>query len=192
MKKVLWFDTETTGLCAVKNDIIQIAGEILINDVVVEEFDIRCQPISYEHIHPKALECNGMTIEQIRTFQTAGDGCKEFLTILEKYIDPEDPENCARFIPAGQNIPYDIKMLVGWFDKNTDPKEDVAHFLTPETIDTQVIAKSIPKHILKTDNYKLGTLAARFGIEFKAHDALEDIKATRKVYAELINLKGNR
>jgi DNA polymerase III alpha subunit (gram-positive type) len=179
MKKVLWFDTETTGLCAVKNDIIQIAGEILIDDVAVEEFDIRCQPTSYEHVHPKALECNGMTLEQIRTFQTSGDGCKEFLAILEKYIDPEDPQNCARFIPAGQNIPYDIKMLVGWFDKNTNPKEDVAHYLTPEVIDTKVIAKNSP---IEFENHKLETLAAHFGIKYNAHDALADIQTTRKIY----------
>jgi DNA polymerase III epsilon subunit-like protein len=191
MKKVLWFDTETTGLNSVKNDIIQIAGEILIDDVVVEEFDIKCQPTSYEHIQPKALEVNGMTIEQIREFQTSGDGCKEFLAILEKHVDIKGTSVDERFIPAGQNIPYDIKMLVGWFAKNTNPKENVANYLTPETIDTKVIAKSIPAHILNVENHKLTTLAARFGIKFNAHDALEDIKTTRKVYAELIKLKAD-
>jgi DNA polymerase-3 subunit epsilon len=186
--KQLWFDTETTGLDAVKNDIIQIAGEIIIDGEVVEEFNIRCQPTSYEHVHPKALECNGMTIEQIRTFQTSGDGCKEFLAILEKYFTGSLNDGNLKFTPAGQNIPFDIGFVDQWIVK-TGPKVILDDYLTTEVIDTRVIAKSIPKDILKVENHKLTTLAERFGIEFEAHDALEDIKATRKVYTELIELK---
>jgi DNA polymerase III epsilon subunit-like protein len=35
------------------------------------------------------------------------------------------------------------------------------------------------------DNYKLTTVCEFFGIEFKAHDALADIKATRELEAHL-------
>jgi DNA polymerase III alpha subunit (gram-positive type) len=186
MKKVLWFDTETTGLNPVKNDIVQIAGIIEVDGEVVEKFNIKCQPTSYDDVQPRALEVHGMTIDQIKQFQTAQEGWCHFITIIKKYKG-------VKLIPAGHNIPFDIKFLAQWFIKNGS-KMNIYDYLSKEVIDTLLIAKSIPKHVLKTENHKLVTLAAHFDIPIDAHDALSDIEATKEVYGKLnseFEVKGN-
>ena len=107
--KVNHFDTETTGLDAVKNDIIQIAGIIEIDGEVMEEFHFKCQPHSYENISPQALKINGYTVEQLKTFEDPHVIHKKLVDIFSKYIDKYDRED--KFYPAGQNIRFDMGFL---------------------------------------------------------------------------------
>ena len=55
MKKLLYFDTETTGLDPVRNGIIQIAGIIVIDGEVKEEFNIKMQPHENDEITQRRI-----------------------------------------------------------------------------------------------------------------------------------------
>ena len=63
--KCLWFDTETTGLNPHNNDIIQIAGCVVIGREIVEDFEFLCKPFKPENVEQKALDTNGRTVEEI-------------------------------------------------------------------------------------------------------------------------------
>ena len=65
MSKILWFDVETTGLSAYKNDIIQLAVIITVDGKVVETHDLRCQPFDKMAIDSRAMKIHGITEKEI-------------------------------------------------------------------------------------------------------------------------------
>ena len=87
MKKVLYFDTETTGLDSVKNDIIQLAGFIEIDGIIKEKFNYNMQPFSYENITSKSIQVHGIDIEKMKTFRHTALVHNEFVLLLGKYVD---------------------------------------------------------------------------------------------------------
>jgi DNA polymerase III epsilon subunit-like protein len=176
--KILYLDTETTGLDPKKNDIIQIGGIYEKDGIVIEEFDIKMQPLSYDNIEPKALETNGFTIEQIRTFPTQKEGYDAFVKKIQGY------EGKDKFSLVGQNCRYDIDMTIELFNKNGRKGLffgliDLTHYF-----DVMSICKAL-KHMGYIDVPKcnLEELAKYFGVvNNKAHDALEDVRVTKAIY----------
>lgn len=176
-KKILFFDTETTGLDPVKNDIIQLSGCIDIGGKTVEKFDIKMQPFSYD-ISEKALEVHGMKLEEIKTFQCAEKGYDEFINKLTFHINKFDPKDKA--YPAGYNVGFDIDFLGQFFIKNGD--KYLGSWLNWRKLDPlQMFFLADFNGVLDLPNYKLETLCDHYGIEIKAHDAMSDIMATREL-----------
>ena len=183
--KVLWFDTETTGLDPIKQDVIQIAGIVEIDGKVEEEFNIKCQPFDYNTISQDALDVHGISVEELKTFQTSSDGKNEFTNILDKYVNKFDKND--KFTPAGQNVQFDVNMIREWFIKNGE-RYGSGGYHNYHMIDTVTLARTMSyEKVFELENHKLITLANRYNIEIDAHDALSDIRATREVYKSLIN-----
>lgn len=177
--KILYVDTETTGLSAYKNDVIQIGGIIEINGKQVEEFNIRCQPFDYNTIEAKALECNGMTIDELKKLQSPEKAYQQLTKILNKYVNKYDKTD--KFIPAGQNVKFDLDMLQQFFVKNKDSY--FYSFIDRHFLDLQSISAFFQMlGYIEFPNLKLETVANKLGIQFDAHDALEDIRATRAAF----------
>ena len=109
MRKVFWFDTETTGLDEKENSMIQLAGLVEINGVVKKEVNILFRPFKNKTINPKALEVNGRTIEEIMNFPPPQIGIAQLKSILKKYVNPFVPED--KLVPAGCNVNFDIEFL---------------------------------------------------------------------------------
>jgi len=175
--KVLYFDTETTGLSPWKNDVVQIAGIIEIDGKIEDAFEFKCQPHSYENIQQKALDTNGFTIEQLRTFQSPQLVKMLITDIFDKYINKRDKED--KFYPAGQNVQFDIDMMRQFFRKAGD--NFWGSYCNYHKIDLLALTTVLKyKGIIDVPNLKLVTIAKYLGIEFDAHDALADIKTTRK------------
>lgn len=174
--KILYFDTETTGFSAKEQDIIQIAGIIEIDGSVKEEFNFKCQPFSYENISEDALKINGMTIEKLKTFKTPQEMYKKLIGIFMKYVN--NLTFSSKFVPSGQNIPFDLRFLDQFFIKNNDV--NFHSWIEPGIIDLlQLTTKLKRSGKYNFENQKLGTIAQFFNVPLIAHDALEDIKATR-------------
>jgi len=184
MKKILYFDCETTGLDPVKNDIIQIAGIVEIEGEVVDEFDFKCQPFSYSNIEPKALECNGRTIEEIKTFEQNAMVKKAFDSVLGKHCDKFNKMD--KFYPAGFNVRFDLDFLAQWFKKTGD--NYLGSWINWRGIDPLLFLYAMDlKGELSLSDYKLGTVCSHFGIDNpKAHDALSDVRATRELIRKII------
>ena len=177
-KKILWFDTETTGLSAYKNDIIQIAGMITVNGKIEEEFSYNVQPHNFNNIEPEAVRVHGITEEQMKTFMETKELHGILKDLFKKFINPFDKKD--KFTAAGYNVRFDMDMLFQFFKKCGD--NYFYSFVDGYPLDVYQGA-IILKHfgvLPQLPDYKLETVAKYLGIEIKAHDALSDIQATRE------------
>ena len=182
MKKI-WIDTETTGLNPTRHAIVQLAGIVEVDGEVKEEFDIRMRPFSGAHIDSRALECNGLTREQVMAYPEQHEGFRQFCAIMERHIDVFDRED--KFTLAGYNPKFDEDFLRALFNMNGS-KYFGSYFWFP-SIDTAAFAHEYLCSIgrrQKMPNCKLGTVAEELGLSLpdNLHDALADIRLTRQVW----------
>ena len=178
--KILWYDTETTGLTE-NSAMFQISGVIEVDGVEVEEFDIFCSPHEGADISEQALEVTGVSHEQLESYESPKKAYDELVGIFSKYIDKFDKED--KFIIAGQNVKFDIDVLNRFFKRNND--NYLGSFLNyKQVFDTLSIytALEIAEVVPKLENHKLETICKTMGVELSnAHNSLADIKATKAV-----------
>ena len=183
--KVLWLDTETTGLDAVKNDVIQMAAIIEIDGQVDCSFEFTCQPHNYDNVDQRALDVHGMQMNQLMSFEAPYKVKQQVEGVFKRYIDKFDKND--KFILAGYNVDFDARFMRQWWSKCGDKwwgsYVDYKSFdIYPMFFNYARMAK------LSLENHKLVTAAAHFGISFGeegAHDAMADIRVTREVGNEL-------
>lgn len=186
-KKILWFDTETTGLTE-KAFLYEISGIITIDGVIVEEFDIWCNvPIDSE-MSPKALELQNLTLDKIMSFPSYKNAYKQLIDIFSKYIDKYNKND--KFIIAGHNISFDIRMLDRLFKACND--NYLGSFLNYKLqFDTLSLLRAleVAEIIPEQNSHKLEDMCRYFNIPLEnAHNSLEDIKATMKLGEEILKI----
>ena len=184
MNRIAWIDTETTGLDPIKCDVVQIAILIEEEGNIVEEGNSSMRPYPNAVSADEALQMNNRTREEIAQYQSPMEGIYKFKKILETYVSPYDKRDKLFF--AGYNPSFDVDMLNHAFLKNKD------HYFFSWFFSCFIDVKScVGEHFVGSDivlpNYKLKTVCSHFDIKFKAHDAMEDIRATRELYYELKN-----
>lgn len=179
MKKILYFDVETTGMDAFENDIIQFAGIIEVDGIIKETFDFKLKPFNLEKVNGEALGINGFTLEKIKNFPDSNNVYKQIIALFEKYIDKYDKND--KFYPAGYNVSFDLDFLQQYFLKCND-KFGIGVWQNWKKIDPLLVLQFMDSQgLISLENYKLVTVCKHFDISFKAHDALCDIQATREV-----------
>ena len=181
--KTLIFDTETTGKDPVLQDIIQLAYIIEVDGVVKEEGNLKMRPFKPENVQSEALAVNMMTMEQIQAFPDPHLQYLQFVATLGRYCDKFDKTD--KFYPAGYNIGFDIDFLNNFFKKNNDPYFGSWcnwRFLDPRPF----LYLMDYQGTIGLPDYKLATICQHLGIPIDAHDALSDIRATKKVIAKVI------
>jgi len=176
--KIIYLDTETTGVDPVRNDLTQIAGIIEIDGKEKERFNLFVKPINMDNISPEALELTHKTMDELLNYPTAKQAYEEFTGILGKYVDKFDKED--KFVVAGYNVEFDLGFLRQFFYKNGD--KYFGSWFKSVTIDPLPVLRFLAG-FGKVDmfDYKLGTVCKNFGFELDAHDAFNDIVATKKV-----------
>jgi len=177
----LWIDVETTGFYADKHDIVQLACIPLINGVPQTPFNEFCQPINWKDIQQGAIDTHGITIEQMKTFQTPAELCDKLI----KYLDSFN----TQFTIAGFNVSFDRKFLSQFYTKQGRSNDFFRHFVL-NVHDTYSRARKIGKKEIGTENLKLETLAKHFEVSIDAHDALSDIEATIEVDKRIAKMLG--
>lgn len=184
--KVLYFDVETTGRNWFKHDIVQLGLIIEVDGEVKEEKNFRCQPFSWDEIDQEAMDVTGLTLEDLKSYPTPQSVHQELLAVLGKYVDKYDKAD--KYYPAGYNVDFDINFLGAFFRKNDD--NFIGSWLNWKKLDPlPLLFMEDFAGRLKLENYKLGTVAAHFGIELDAHDAFSDIRATRQLLLKLLDTK---
>ena len=180
--KILYFDVETTGLHCVKQDIIQLAFLVEIDDKLVEKGNIKMQPFDYETVEQKALEVNKTTIKMLKTYQPPQEAYKEFITVLGKYVDKYNPED--KFFPAGYNVQFDMGFLKQFFIKNED--KYFGSWFNYKMLDPLPLLYLLHvKGVIDFKKYTLEEVCSQLKIDLDAHDALSDVEATREVFCRL-------
>lgn len=183
-KKVLYIDVETTGTNPAKHGIIQIAAIIETAGLVTEELDLKCAPHKEADIDDRALGITGTTREDLRSRMSSYDAFLLFQEFLNRHIEPYDRED--KCYPAGYNVHFDLDFVQNWFRHHGD-RYGIGSYVNWKRLDPlpALYMKDFTGE-LNLPDYKLETVCRHFGIEVEAHDALSDIRATRRLLTELL------
>ena len=180
--KILWVDTETTGLRPWVHDIHQLAVLVEIDGAIVEEILFKMQPIDMTTVEARALAVSNTEYDDLMTFENPLTAFQQFTALMDKYVKRTDKND--KFVFAGHNAPFDYEFVRHLFKKLG--QTGFNQYLEYKTLDTYALAYMINYKIpLGTDNLKLETLCNRFDIPIEAHQALNDIQATRALFMEL-------
>ena len=185
--KLLFLDTETTGLDPVKNGIHQVSGIIEIDGVVKDEFDFKFKPIEkIEMVNADSLKVSGLTIEDLRArTMTSAEAYKQLLSIFQKHVDRYNKAD--KFHMVGQNTKFDYDFIMEWFRKHGNQYGYAYIFYhLIDIISTTAIFKCAGK--ISVQDMKLATVASFFGIPLVAHDAAQDIRVTREIFKRYCSL----
>ncbi len=181
-EKLLYVDTETTGLDVKIHEPHQIAIIVEIDGRIQQKEIFYAQPISWETINPEALSVSHISIDKLKTYPPARTTYAKLRYLFRQYVDPYNRKD--KFIAIGYNVGFDITMLNAWYKKLGD------NFFFA-TIDSkkycdvlEYIKLFIKLGILEPmENNKLTTVCENLGIDIvEAHNAFFDIQATRKLY----------
>lgn len=183
MNKILFVDTETTGLVSDFHGIHQIAGILVINRSVVAEFDYKFKPIKTEQVDDEALKVSGLTWSDLESRDLSSrDAYREFDALITRYVNKYDKQD--KCIIAGYNCNFDAGFMNDWYKKHGN-KYFFGLFHGGAYLDGLNLALlaelKLGRKVFNPDR-KLGTVAKHLGVELSgAHDALNDIRATREV-----------
>ena len=189
MRKIIFIDTETTGFIPSKSAITQLSGVVRIDKKDMETFNFYIKPFEGADINQKALEVQGRTLEDFKNEKFISEEKAYFLfkKILDKYVNKYDKND--KFIVAGYNVKFDVDMLQAFFKRQKDnylfSYISLNNMLDPlPCIGMLQLCGLLPE----LENNKLETWCKYFGIEFEAHDSLEDICATKELIFKIANL----
>jgi len=190
MKKVIWIDTETTGLNSKAGKggvplkqtscIVNIAGIVEIDGKARQKFNFYCQPINWKAVDPEALEINKITLEQLKTYPKPQLTYKKLLKIFSKYIDKYNKDD--KFYFGGWNTSFDMDMLNNFFQKMGDPYLGSWIKMSGQVDGLKLASYLGYKGFYDLDSFALPKVCKQLEVSLKdAHTALADIVATYKV-----------
>ncbi len=184
--KLLYIDTETTGLYPNKHGLTQVAAIVVIDGKEIDRVNLSINPETYRTFTPqiddKALEIQGKTREEIALHHGSNWQFQKFAADIGIHLGAED----KKFQIVGYNTSFDIGFIKAWL-KDNDAK--FSDYFTYKDVDVFALVKHLRLLGLMGDceNDKLATVCEHFGIEIDAHDAMNDIVATRELYKYIVN-----
>lgn len=187
-RKVIWIDTETTGVDPAVNDIWALAFLIEIDGEVVHEEEIKVRPYNMDTIDEEALKIGGVTREELDKIDfTVADAVAYLKEVWGRYVDKYDKSD--KFVISGYFVKFDADFLREMFKKAGD-RYGIGSWCFNVVMDvSSFVAEYVVKYGMRCKNFKLGTICERFGVELEAHKALSDIKATRELYKSLSEIR---
>ena len=188
----IFYDTETTGLSAGFDQILQFAALVTDDDLnVVEEVNLRCRPQSHVLLSPGALKITGMRpSEVVSAPQSHYEMVKEIRALILRH---------APAIMVGYNsLGYDEGMLRQAFYQTLHPvyltntggnaRMDMLRLAHAASHYAPGVL-TIPTNEKGRPSFKLERLANANGLlHDQAHDALSDTRATLEL-ARLVRTK---
>lgn len=164
------FDLETTGLNSSPasgnmDSIIEIGAYKVTDGVICESFTTFINPA--RKLSEEIINLTGITEEMVAGAPT-----------YEKVM-PDFYKFCDGAILVGHNAAgFDYKFVDYYCAK-------LGYMLERRIIDTLPLSQEL----LFLSNYKLNTVADKFGISFNHHRAIDDAYVTAKIFIELIKIK---
>lgn len=187
-KRVLWIDTETTGLSPYKNALTEVAAIMEIDDKEVDKIYLPINPFTYHkdvEIDPKALELTSKSEELLKTYPNSYNQFMDFIEFISQHFQEGE-----KIQIAGYNVNFDIKFIQEWFRDNALMPYfyEFKKYFSYKEIDTFALVKQMRYlGFIDTKDDKLGTLCEHFGIELDAHKAMDDIRATKELQKRLVS-----
>ncbi|MDE5943514.1 MAG: ribonuclease H-like domain-containing protein, partial [Clostridia bacterium] len=169
-KSFVVFDLETTGLNSAPTSgnmdrIIEIGGYKIIDGVISESFSTFINP--QKKLSEEIVKLTGITEEMVAPAPTYEEVMPDFFKF------------CEGSVLVGHNIAgFDFKFVDYYCAK-------LGYMFERKLIDTIPLSQEL----LFLSNYKLNTVADKFGITFNHHRAVDDALVTAKIFIELIKIK---
>ncbi|MDQ7067781.1 MAG: exonuclease domain-containing protein [Sulfurimonas sp.] len=189
MQKVIWIDTETTGLDANIHGLREVGYIIEIDGEVKEEGLLYINTKTYniqKYLSNYVRDVMGVTEEKLLEYEDSQSQNLKFIKTIKGYLDLEDKYD--KFMVAGFNVEFDIEFIKVWFK---DSRNDCSYndYFGHQTVDILSFVRNLKYfRLFETKNNKLETLCNHFDIDIKAHEALSDIQATKKLHEKLRSL----
>lgn len=189
MSLLCYVDVETLGLHSRTTGVTQIAAIIVRDGREVSRINLDINTFSYNKdvtISKKALEITGKTIEGVKRYPSATVGYIKLISFLNAH------RNLGEYYKmVAYRTSFDLLFLEDFFkDQSGEPRKlyDFFEYKTLDIFDTVKLASLLGVHKLK--NEKLETACNHYKIDIRAHDALSDISASRKVYKKVLVAMG--
>jgi len=119
---------------------------------------------------------------------------RKFVKILDAYVDPFDKRD--KMIIMGYKVGFDSDFLRAAFKRMGGDMAKYgfgSRFVSGCQVDvSSLVGVLVAYHGLRLLNYKLSTVCEHFKIPLDAHDALNDIRATRALYGKIFGILSNR
>lgn len=182
--KLLYIDTETTGVNFKEDSLFQISCIYVDTENSLdapEEYDFKLAPYKNKELSLMAKEKTGMTDEEINSYPPQDLVFQEFKEKICAKVSPFDRKD--KIFLLGYNVSFDDSFLREWFSFNGD-KYYGSYFWNP-CLDAMPLAglrlmaarPFMPNFQLSTV-YKVLTGKDLEG----AHDAMADVRATREIF----------
>ena len=196
---ILFFDTETSGLPEFKlhnSDpkqpyVLQLAAELCNPEgQTVMAMNMICQPGNNNPIHPKALEAHGLDLPFIKKLGLPQLGTFNLFMDMARHAT----------LAIAHNYNFDIRLLKIMAAQLSDKTDGLSRiqadeFKQKESLCTMMSTTKICKLSKpsgrggykwpKLEELHLFLFGSPMSDHFNAHDALEDVRCTRKCYFEL-------
>jgi DNA polymerase-3 subunit alpha (Gram-positive type) len=178
---IIVLDTETGGLSPKTAALAEIAlcpfDMQTLEDL--QEYSTLIKPYNENlEYNPKALEANGLTMDQINSGNEAKEVVKNLKTYLKSFKRGRNKP-----ILAAHNAKFDIGFIEAFFSEFNVKIWD--YFEKSCTLDTMWLGRLTWKESV---NFKLGTCCQNAGIDLvNAHRALNDTRATKNLVKFFIN-----
>mgnify|MGYP001588688227 CR=1 FL=1 len=186
--KLCFIDTETTGLCAHKNNIFQLSAKILTPDAgeILDEINLKFRPHSLEHYSVGAMETTGVTLDDWKSYPLSSeDAFKQFSEWVAKHVNRYEKKDKLQFV--AYNALFDSDFVRQWYEKNGDNYYG-AFFFHPPICVMQAAAWFTQRVRGVFPNFTLGTICkcAELGWDDEqAHDADYDVVKTIELFRYL-------
>lgn len=191
--KILFFDTETTGLDFERSAIIQFGA--ILDDFKLKlttKLNIKIKPHEDALIEDAALEVNKTSREDLLSPDRV-DHKAAYKEITDMCGFPRQVRPINRVFLCGYNIlSFDIPMFYKMAHRSGDQYPH-GKFHWPGIDIAPLAAFYLGKKRMDLPNFKLMTVAEALGIKIdlnEAHDALYDVEITRKMYYKLCKYMG--
>jgi len=166
-----------------------MSGIIEVNGEQKHQFDFRVAPFPQDVISEEALAIGGVTEAQIREHKSPREIYKVLITLLSKYVDRYDRND--KFTMVGYRVDFDDQMLRSWFKKLGD--QYYGSWFSGYRLDVYALVcylNLLGKMPTKSGKLRQEDVADLLGMEYDAHNSLEDVRITRKLLYKFTEMFG--